>query len=299
MLFQTDEIDGLLQMIGKSKDVRHESIMSALLTLYSSANSVVPVRRKAASQGKKEEPKRLVQPHLVLLGSCIPNHYFEALSERMLTNGFFARMLVIESGERGNGQEVEVRPLPERVIETAKWWASMAACGNPDMLGRINPEPKTVEATPEARQMLRDATAEADNEYKRAERDNDPVGTTVWARAVEQARRLSLVYAVSESHLAPAITPEGVAWGVGLSFHQARRMLGQASMHSSSNDFHADCLKLKRLIVDAGGSITQREAMRRLRRDTKAFANIVDTLIEQGDVEVDMADGPKRLRVCE
>jgi hypothetical protein len=38
-------------------------------------------------------------------GTAIPTHYYEALSERMLTNGFFARMLIVESGPRSPGQE--------------------------------------------------------------------------------------------------------------------------------------------------------------------------------------------------
>ncbi|MGB5323478.1 hypothetical protein [Lutimonas sp.] len=34
MLFQTDEIDGLLQSISKSRDARYEQLMSTLLTMY-------------------------------------------------------------------------------------------------------------------------------------------------------------------------------------------------------------------------------------------------------------------------
>jgi hypothetical protein len=70
MLFQTDEIDGMLQSINKSRDARHESIMGTLLTLYSSANSVFPMRRKAG----KESPGAIDQPHLVIFGTAIPNH---------------------------------------------------------------------------------------------------------------------------------------------------------------------------------------------------------------------------------
>jgi hypothetical protein len=47
MLFQTDEIDGLLQSINKARDARHENIMGTLLTMYSAANSIYPMRRKA------------------------------------------------------------------------------------------------------------------------------------------------------------------------------------------------------------------------------------------------------------
>lgn len=47
MLFQTDEIDGMLQSINRARDARYESIMRSLLTIYSSANSVVVRRTKA------------------------------------------------------------------------------------------------------------------------------------------------------------------------------------------------------------------------------------------------------------
>ena len=50
MLFQTDEIDGMLQSINKAKDARHEAIMSTLLTMYSASNSVFPMRRKAGKE---------------------------------------------------------------------------------------------------------------------------------------------------------------------------------------------------------------------------------------------------------
>ena len=68
MLFQTDEIDGMLQSINKAKDARHETIMSTLLTLYSCANSVFPMRRKAG----KDEPGVIDQPCLVIFGTAIP-----------------------------------------------------------------------------------------------------------------------------------------------------------------------------------------------------------------------------------
>ncbi len=50
MLFQTDKIDGILQQINKAQDARHENVMSTLLTMYSSANCVFPMRRKAGKE---------------------------------------------------------------------------------------------------------------------------------------------------------------------------------------------------------------------------------------------------------
>ena len=41
----------------------------------------------------EELPGVIDQPCLTIFGTAIPNHYYEALSERMLTNGFFARTI--------------------------------------------------------------------------------------------------------------------------------------------------------------------------------------------------------------
>jgi len=164
MLFQTDEIDGILQSMNRSKDGRYESLMSTLLTMYSTANSVYPMRRKAG----KEAPGAIDQPSLVVYGTAIPNHYYEALSERMLTNGFFARMIILECGERGSGQEPKVLDIPERVIATARWWNDYKpGTGN---LQSWHPIPTIVSQDEEGRDVLVEARLEAEREYNRAER---------------------------------------------------------------------------------------------------------------------------------
>jgi hypothetical protein len=122
MLFQNDEIDGLLQAISKSRDARYENILGTLLTMYSSANSIYPMRRKAG----KESPGVIDQPCLVIYGTAIPTHYYGALSERMLTNGFFARMLIVESGRRGIGQEPGLIDPSPIILATARWWAEFS-----------------------------------------------------------------------------------------------------------------------------------------------------------------------------
>ena len=216
MLFQTDEIDGMLQSINKARDARHENIMSTLLTIYSSANSVFPMRRKAG----KESPGAIDQPCLVIFGTAIPNHYYEALSERMLTNGFFARMIILECGRRGTGQEPTIAEIPDRVLETARWWADFRpGQGN---LQDWHPVPAIVPHTDEARQILIEARLEAEAEYERAEANNDAVGTTVWGRVSEQSRKLALLYAISENARNPEIGRDAAAWAVAFVMHQTQ-----------------------------------------------------------------------------
>lgn len=279
MLFQTDEIDGMLQSINKSRDARHENIMGTMLTIYSSADSVFPMRRKAG----KDAPGAIDQPCLVVFGTAIPGHYYEALSERMLTNGFFARMIILDCGGRSPGQEPRLKPLPARILETARWWAEFRpGTGN---LEDWHPEPRVVPQTEEARQILVETRLEAEAEYARAEAAENEAGTTVWGRVSEHARKLALLYAISENHLEPQIGRAAAEWARRFVTHQARRMLFMAQSHVAENPFQAECLKfLKKLGAAPGGELSHSVLLKRMKVDAKTFHVLVTTLEQRGDI---------------
>ncbi len=279
MLFQTDEIDGMLQSINKARDARHENVMSTLLTMYSAANSVFPMRRKAG----KEAPGSIDQPCLIIFGTAIPNHYYEALSDRMLTNGFFARMLILESGPRPVGQEPTIAQLPSRVVAMAKWWSDFRP-GNGN-LEHWHPIPLVIEHTEEARCAVVEARQVADAEYAEAEENADAVSTTVWGRVSEQIRKLALLYAVSENHESPRISLAAVEWARTFVMHHTRRMLYMARLHVAENPFHAECLKLIRKLNEAGGQMQRQHLLRAMRCKAADFEQIVSTLMQQGELE--------------
>ena len=281
MLFQTDEIDGMLQSINKAKDARHENIMGTMLTLYSSASSVFPMRRKAG----KDSPGAIDQPCLVVFGTAIPDHYYKALSERMLTNGFFARMIGLEAGKRAPGQEPKDDPPPTRVLETARWWAGFQpGTGN---LEQWHPVPRVVTQTPEASEILVETRLEVEAEYDKAEAQNDEVGTAVWGRVAEHARKLALIYAVSENHTAPQIGRAAAEWARDFAIHQVRRMLFMAQSHVADNPFHAECLKfLRKLRAAPGGELAHSVLLKRMKTDAKTFRVLVSTLEQRGDIAI-------------
>ena len=279
MLFQTDEIDGLLQSINKSRDARYENIMGTLLTMYSAANSIYPMRRKAG----KESPGMIDQPCLVVYGTAIPTHYYEALSERMLTNGFFARMIIVESGPRSVGQEPGIIDAPASIMDTARWWAKFnPGTGN---LENWHPQPRIVEADDDARDLLAKARLASEAEYATAEARDDPVGTTVWGRVPEQIRKLTLLHAVSANHLAPRIDVAAVRWATEFMLHQTRRMLFMAHNHVAENPFHAECLNLLRKLREAPDhQLAHSVLLKRMKTDAKTFQELVTTLEQQGDL---------------
>jgi hypothetical protein len=232
-------VDGLMAKIHLGKDARHEAIMNVLLKLYTSASTLYPMRVKAS-----QEAGFIDQPCLCLFGTAIPKHYYEALSLKMLTNGFFARMQVLETGKRGRGQDAAVADPPAAVTERARWWAEFAPGQKRANLAAWHPVPRVVESSAEAAATLRELRQRADDQYSEAEDRGDPVGMALWARANEKARRLALIYACSADHLRPRVEADAARWACALVEHQTRRMLFMADGHVSENEFDARCKQL-------------------------------------------------------
>lgn len=283
MLFQTDEIDSLLQSINKSKDGRHEALMNTLLRMYSASNGEFSVRPRAS----RPHGDAIDQPSLTIFGTAVPTHYYEALSERMLTNGFFARTVVVESGPRGAGQEPRVLEVPRRVLEVAKWWADFRPGGG--NLSEWHPVPAIVEYTDEAQRILIENRLACEAEYDLAERRGDAVGTTVWGRVNENSRKLALIHACSERHDAPRIGRDAALWGTRFAMHQASRMLFQAQGHVAANPFDADCLRLLERLRDAPDrTLPHSVLLKRMKVDARRFAEIILTLEQRGEVATSM-----------
>ena len=283
MLFQNDEMDGVLRQINFDREGKQESIPNILLTLYTSADDVYPVRVKAG----QKEMAHIDQPHLTLFGTATPQYFYEALSHRMLTNGLFARMIIVDIGRRGRGQlPGSVRNLPESILQAARWWAEFApgkpVAGN---LYGIHPEPRVVPFTPEAEQALKHLQRMAEDEWDQAHDANDEPSQTAWSRTCENATRLALIYACSENHEDPIIGLPAVEWATAFAMHQTRRQLCLAATYVAENPFHAECLKLLRKLKEADGHMARRQLMRAMRSKAADFDQLVATLIQQGDIE--------------
>lgn len=237
-LFQVDEIDGLLLRVSQARDARHEAIVSMLLQMYSSASSIYVMRAKAG-----RERSEIDQPCLCLFGTAVPKLFYESLSARLMTNGFLARLLILECGPRGAGRDDVYRPLPAPIIEAARWWADVRPGGN---LAGQHPAPRLVPASPEAVTAFTELRQRIDLTcYDTCQAAQDEPGMALWARAYEKARRLALIYAVSVNRENPVVTVEAATWAGAFALHQTRRMLTMARQYASESEFDG---KRKRLL---------------------------------------------------
>jgi hypothetical protein len=148
--------------------------------------------------------------------------------------------------------------------------------------------PPVVERTERARALLIDARQEADGEYEKAEAEGDAVATTVWARAVENIGKLALLYAVSADHKDPQIDHNAVEWATKFAMCHTRRMLTMASRHVADSRFDADCLKVLGLLRAAPlRQLGHSELLRKMKKDTRKFGDLIKTLLARRDIVVD------------
>lgn len=281
MLFQNDEMDGVLRQINSDQDNRRESIPNILLTLYTSASDIYPTRVKA----NQKEAIHVDQPHLTLFGTATPQYFYQSLSRRMLSNGFFARLNIIDVGRRSEGQKPgSARNLPDSILKTAKWWAQFDP-GDGNFMN-FHPAPRVVHFTPEAESAIEELRHMTEVEYGKAEEENDEVGRTAWSRTCEHATKLALIYACSENHKAPKMTIEAVRWASDFAMHQTRRQLFLAGVHVADNPFHAECLKVMKILRErTDQTMARRELMRAMRCKAADFDQVIGTLAQWGEVE--------------
>jgi hypothetical protein len=282
MLFQNDEMDGVLRSINLDKENKRESIPNILLTLYTSANDVYPLRVKAG----QKEAAHIDQPHLTLFGTATPKYFYESLSQRMLTNGFFARLIIVDIGKRGEGQEPgSARNIPDPILEIARWWSEFLPGTRRANLLEVFPDPRIVPCSPDAKEAMRQFQLETESEYRQSDEHNDEVARVAWSRTLENAKKLALIYACSENHEDPMIGLQAVQWAQTFAMHQTKRQLFLASSYVAENPFHAECLKLTRKLSEAPNrQLSHQVLLKRMKMKAKEFKELIDTMLQGGEI---------------
>ena len=230
-LFQVDEIDGLLLKVGSAKDARHEEIVNKLLNFYSEAGKRYTLRAKSG-----REALTIEKPSLSIFGTAVPKHFYSSLSERMLDNGFLARWLILEAGERGDGQDADERQPSTSLVDAARWWGDFTPnrSGN---LSEWNFEPLVVERAESAAKHLRSFRKQCNDRVREASKQGDEAKQATWSRTYETSLRLSLVYACSADRESPHVTLASAEWATRFAEHQTKRVLARVGLNTCVGSF--------------------------------------------------------------
>ena len=287
MLFQADEFDCIFNTMKYSKDNRAESINEKLLKFYGASNTIYPLRKKASAKkkdGTVHEIAHIVNPNLVLLGTAIPQYFYESLSRRVLENGLVARCIIVEAGKRGEAGNPQPITPSDSLIRAATYLANLDVNGN---LTNEYPKPLIITETPEATAALREVQLECDRRYNFYEAQNEGAAKALWARAHEKVCKLAMLHGISSNVYNPLITDKSVKWAWKFIDHLTRRMLYMADRYVYENIFDEKCQRAIRKLQEHGGRLSHSKLLRLLHESADSMKKIAETLQEKGTIQVE------------
>ena len=287
MLFQADEFDCIFNTLKYSKDNRAESINEKLLKFYGASNTIYPLRKKASAKkkdGTVHEIAHIVNPNLVLLGTAIPQYFYESLSRRVLENGLVARCIIVEAGKRGEAGNPQSITPSDSLIRAATYLANLDVNGN---LTNEYPKPLIITETPEATAALREVQQECDRRYNFYEAQNEGAAKALWARAHEKVCKLAMLHGISGNVYNPLITEKSVRWAWKFIDHLTQRMLYMADRYVYENIFDEKCQRAIRKLQEHGGRLPHSKLLRLLHESADSMKKIAETLQEKGTVQVE------------
>lgn len=253
------------------------AVQEALLELWGEAGGCWKQKSYSDSRNNKE----VTFPCCSFMGMTVPEHFWGGLEEGHLQDGFAARMMVIDSGPKSKSEDITETEPPQSILDKAAYWIGVRPGGN---LGGVNPEAILVPETPAATEAFRALVAKAETAGQ------DETENAVWARCIEKARRLALIYACSRDHEAPVIDDLAAKWAISLSTWSTDRFLAVAKDEVASDDPAQQKWQRIRKVVN---SFTKRKQLcsrsqliRAVKWQARDLDKILDTMVQAGVIEL-------------
>jgi len=253
------------------------AVQEALLELWGEAGGTWKQKSYADSKQNKE-----VQcPCCSFLGMTVPEHFWSGLEEGHLQDGFAARMIVIDTGPRPRSEDITETDPPESILQRAAYWANLRPGGG---LNSMFPEALLVPETPAASEIFRGLVKKAEDAGQNESE------AAVWARAIEKARRLALIYACSRDPEAPCIDDQAARWGVEFASWTTERFIAVMADEVASDDPAQQKWQRVRKIIQAYTKRTQlcsrSQLIRAVKWNAKDLDRIIDSMVQAQVVEV-------------
>ena len=234
LLMVWDEVGGKLVEIIKKPNSPSAQLLDYLTELYSSAASSVSADIKVSDI----EAPDVIEPHCSLYGTGTFKSVFKAMTPDLIERGFIGRVSFFFADQNKKKRKMhEKLPVPENIREQFKAWIQKPLAIPTVQEGalplfQVIPEPTVVPYTEEAKLIFDHFSDQCTN----AEENTPEDFRCLWVRSVEEAKKLSLIYACSVSIDNPVIDTEAATWACRLSEHLSLRKLYIANNHMAANE---------------------------------------------------------------
>lgn len=267
ILFLLDEVGHLIANVNSAQAASYQkSIATTLTKLFTSS--------KTTYRGKQYAEKDrvdILQPNACVYGTTVAEVLYGGISTSEIRDGFLGRVLIFELPEEE--PEEAGNTLTEPPADLIKWvaeWRAYEPSGGDVAKALTNtsdgprPTPATYSDSPEATQQFAALKAHATRERKKLKTSaRAAMGLgALWARAGENARKLSLIYAASQGNEPPynaatVISGDAAQWGCDLAKYIVTNIvttLGQTVFNSKAEEH---CNMVLKAIRSAKGEATR------------------------------------------
>lgn len=277
LLLQSDEIAMLFgQMRGQGR--LSKALSGRLRTLFTSSGSDYITRKKA---NVSESTQKIVNPHLTLFGTGVPEELLDGLTPQEIRNGLFGRCIIL------NAQDENLRrtpfafdKMPRRLMEAAAYLAKLEY----GKLG-IVPELWIVDEDESAREVKKQSMEFFGKQRRMLAEADLKNAHAIVARIEEKISKLALIYAISENPFSPRITVRAVEWAVRFAAYVVKWMLYEAQFHLAEGKFGKLMEHAKLVMSKRGGSIERRDLLRALHCDEATLKRLVKALVLAEEIE--------------
>jgi uncharacterized membrane protein len=264
-LFQLDEFGRFLSTTHNAYSSPHlYNVTTLLLKLYTSANVVFT----GVAYADVDKTRVIDRPHVALWGTTVPEDFFRSISRSSIKSGLLSRILFFESRDRTTHQRPADRTVPREIVDFVR------SLGN------------AVVTYSRPAGAIFDSYLEKFEEY--VLRVREPY-SSLWARAYELARKLSIIGAVAEGNV---VVRDSVAqWACELAEAIVGRTITVVAQKLAESAFEAKRNEIFEFIRERG-TITKTDLCSRFRGIRPSERDeILRSLVEEEEIEVEVGSG--------
>jgi hypothetical protein len=283
MVMMMDEIGDLMAGL-KNSNTPQADIPRILKEAFSATNRGI---KKTSAINDTEEVK---WHHLSLYGTAAPGRFWKSLTFGDVTDGFLARVLILESDhDAPEPVKPKVDIPPVGLVQRLQ---AVQDIQRNHLDGNLSPPvPQMIAKTPDAEAMLTQWAKQyfkLRNQTKDAE-DGRPA---IYGRAAEHAHKLALVHAVSRlgaNIVQGQVIAEDVEWAMALVDWVVPGMVEQIAENITVNEFDEWAQKVKTAICNVATAerpgASKRDIRQRVRGlNPRLFDEVMKSLEDSGEV---------------
>lgn len=304
ILYLWDEIGHMITSMKHGSNSHKSGIVTLLMKLYSLSGTIYKGKAFAT-----QEQQVIQQPCCGVYGTATPDRFTAGIAPEELRDGWIGRCLIfLSEGERPEKERNNANiPVPKHIVQSVCEWYSLEIRpdieGDPKLRDYVRGEPGGFSPIlPLQIQVPIDEDAErllcAFDTEARVAGKREPDVDCLWAKAEENARKIALIIAASESFENPRITLSVADYSVRLIRYLLNSFAEIILPNIVSSKLEHDKVRVLNIIRDRGlNGISSGELARSARwSDAKYRRTLCADLVEAEEIVEQLIPGTRGLR---